>query len=108
MKCEQAQVAPKLLCTASELEQIAAYGKDADIPAMKGWRLKLFGEDALRLREGQMGLGVVNGTLTTVPVTTAVSEKPANDKPEKTEKIDKADKGEKSDKSEKEKQAASK
>ena len=76
----------------------------ADVPAMKGWRFKLFGEDALRLREGQMGLGVVNGSLTVI-IGTPASEKPANDKADKSEKSDKA---EKSDKPEKEKQAASK
>lgn len=107
MKCEQAQVAPKLLCTASELEQIAAYGKEADVPAMKGWRFKLFGEDALRLREGQMGLGVVNGSLAII-VAAPSTEKPANDKPEKAEKADKSEKADKTEKPEKEKQAASK
>ena len=27
-----------------------------DVPAMKGWRREVFGEDALRLCEGQIGL----------------------------------------------------
>lgn len=81
MKCENTQVAPKLLCTAAELEQIAAYGREADVPAMKGWRFKMFGEEALRLREGQIGIGFVKGQLAIIPV-------PGEDKPvEKTDKI---------------------
>lgn len=78
MKCENTQVAPKLLCTAAELEAIAAYGREADVPAMKGWRFKMFGEEALRLREGQIGIGFVNGVLTTIPVPDA-DEKPAKE-----------------------------
>ncbi len=81
MKCENTQVAPKLLCTAAELEQIAAYGREADVPAMKGWRFKMFGEEALRLREGQIGIGFVKGQLAIIPV-------PGEDKPvEKTDKL---------------------
>lgn len=100
LKCEETDVAPKLLCTAAELEKIAAFGKDADVPAMKGWRFKIFGEEALRLRDGQIGLSVANGTIRSWPVPQA--EKPAA-APEKAEKADKHDKSEKP-----EKQAAAK
>lgn len=63
MKCEEGEVAPKLLARAEDLEQIAAYGEDADVAALKGWRLKLFGEDALALRDGKLALGVEGGKL---------------------------------------------
>ena len=62
-KCEQEKVAQKLLCTAAELEQIAAYGEDADVPALRGWRKKIFGKDALDVRAGKLGIAVENGLL---------------------------------------------
>lgn len=67
LKCEEEEVAPKLLCTAAELEQIAAYGKDAEVPAMKGWRFKIFGEQALALRDGKMAIAIEKGKLKLVP-----------------------------------------
>jgi ribonuclease D len=63
LKCEEAQVAPKLLCLSSDLELIAAFGKDAEVPAMSGWRFKLFGKEALDLRDGKLAIAVENGKL---------------------------------------------
>jgi len=63
LKCEEAQVAPKLLCLASDLELIAAFGKDAEVPAMSGWRFKLFGKEALDLRDGKLAIAVDGGKL---------------------------------------------
>lgn len=63
LKCEEAEVAPKLLCSASDLELIAAHGEDAGVPALKGWRLKLFGREALDLRAGKLAIAVENGAL---------------------------------------------
>lgn len=55
MRCEQHDVAQKLLAKVSDLEQIAAYD-DADVPAMSGWRREVFGADALRLKNGELSL----------------------------------------------------
>jgi ribonuclease D len=63
LKCEENQVAQKLLCSAAELELLAAHGEDADVPALKGWRLKLFGKEALALRAGKLAIAVENGQL---------------------------------------------
>lgn len=63
LKCENEQVAPKLLCTAAELEMIAAYGKESKVPAMSGWRFKIFGKEALALREGKVAIAVENSRL---------------------------------------------
>ena len=54
-KAEDAQVAPKLIATVSDLEKIAVSDK-ADTPALKGWRRELFGEDALKLKRGELAL----------------------------------------------------
>jgi ribonuclease D len=63
LKCEEGDVAPKLLCTAAQLEQIAAFGKEAKVPAMSGWRYKIFGKEALDLRDGKLAIAVENGRL---------------------------------------------
>lgn len=56
MKCEREDVAQKLVANAADLELIAA-DDTADVPALRGWRRDLFGEDALRLKHGRLALG---------------------------------------------------
>ena len=53
---EQNQVASKVIATTDDLEKIAA-DDDADVDALKGWRRKLFGEQALELKRGEIALG---------------------------------------------------
>jgi len=48
-------VAPKLIASSEDLERIAVE-VEPDIPALKGWRRRLFGEDALRLKRGEIAL----------------------------------------------------
>ena len=45
---------------AAIIEAIAA-GEDRNVPAMKGWRRKLFGETALEIRAGRSAIGLKNG-----------------------------------------------
>ncbi len=56
MRCADADVAAKLVASAADVELIAAYGENADVRALVGWRRTVFGEDALRLRAGDIGL----------------------------------------------------
>jgi len=63
MKCDQSGVAQKLLASSSDIEQIAAFGEKAKVSAMHGWRREVFGNDALRLRGGAVGLAVRNKQL---------------------------------------------
>lgn len=63
LKCEEGEVAQKLLCSAADLELIAAFGEKAEVPALSGWRHKLFGKEALELREGKLAISVVDGRL---------------------------------------------
>lgn len=53
-KSETLGVAAKLVASASDLDAIAA--GERDMPALKGWRLEAFGEDALRLCKGEIAL----------------------------------------------------
>jgi ribonuclease D len=61
VKCEQNAVAPRLVASSEELEQIALGEKDVE--ALKGWRGKLFGEDAEALMRGEIALCVVGETV---------------------------------------------
>ncbi len=53
-------VAPRLIADAEELEQIAAED-EPDVLALKGWRRQLFGEDALKLKRGELALTLAGG-----------------------------------------------
>ena len=53
-KSEESDVAQKMIATVSELDALAA--GERDLPSLKGWRLKVFGKDALRLCLGEVGL----------------------------------------------------
>ena len=54
-RAEDAGVASKLIATVSDLEKIAS-DDDADTSALRGWRREAFGEDALRLKRGELAL----------------------------------------------------
>lgn len=60
-------VAPKLIATSDDLEQIARQD-EPDLPVMKGWRRKLFGEQAMQLKRGELSLTVRNGEVSVLPV----------------------------------------
>ncbi len=57
--CEEHGVASKLIANVDDLETIAA-DDNADVPAMQGWRRELFGNLALSLKRGELGLSVKN------------------------------------------------
>ncbi|MHA6288392.1 ribonuclease D [Maricaulis sp. CAU 1757] len=57
---EDSDVAPRLLATTADLEQIASQD-EADVPAMKGWRRSVFGLPAQRLKNGELSLTLENG-----------------------------------------------
>lgn len=57
IKCDQHEVAQRLVASAAEIDAIAA-DDNADVPAMHGWRRTIFGDDALRLKHGQVALGL--------------------------------------------------
>lgn len=58
MKCADADVAAKLIASSADVELLAAFGEEADVPALKGWRKIVFGNDALRLRKGEICLAL--------------------------------------------------
>ena len=54
-RAEEAGVATKLIATVADLEQIAN-DDEAPTAALKGWRREAFGEDALKLKRGELAL----------------------------------------------------
>jgi ribonuclease D len=69
MKCEEHNVAQRLVASTADLERIAA-DDEAPVPALKGWRHKVFGADALALKHGRLALGSNGKTITVVPIGT--------------------------------------
>jgi ribonuclease D len=69
-------VAPKLIATSDELEEIARSG-DTDVPVLRGWRRKLFGEDALALKRGELALAIKKGEVAVIaPEGSSAADKP--------------------------------
>jgi ribonuclease D len=67
LRCEEHHVAQRLVATAADLEAIAAEA-EPDGAALKGWRYEVFGQAALALKRGEVGLAVRNGRLALVPM----------------------------------------
>jgi len=62
---DESGVAGKLIASVDDLEAIASSDK-AEVPALSGWRRKLFGERALELKRGRLALTVENGKVVTL------------------------------------------
>jgi ribonuclease D len=60
-------VAPKLLATTSDLEDIARSSAPTT-PALEGWRYEIFGKSALALKEGKVALGLKNKKIALIEV----------------------------------------
>ena len=65
-KAEQENVASKLIASASDLDALAA--GERDVAALRGWRKDVFGNDALRLCDGKVGLMVQGQKVISVPL----------------------------------------
>jgi ribonuclease D len=55
LRCEENDVAQKLVADTEDLEMIAA-DDAAPVRALQGWRAELFGKDALDLKHGRLAL----------------------------------------------------
>jgi ribonuclease D len=65
-------VAPKLIATSDELEEIAR-SDETELPVLRGWRKKLFGDDALALKRGQLALAIRKGEVAVIEPETPAS-----------------------------------
>jgi ribonuclease D len=57
---EAERVAPKIIASSDDLEAIAS-DDEADVAALQGWRRGVFGEKALALKSGDLGLRIQRG-----------------------------------------------
>ncbi|KPH79372.1 ribonuclease D [Bosea vaviloviae] len=57
---EAERVAPKIIASSDDLEAIAS-DSEADVPALQGWRREVFGDKALALKSGALGLRIERG-----------------------------------------------
>ena len=67
MRCEDNEVAQKLVASSDDLELIAA-DDQADVPALSGWRHDIFGADALALKHGKLALTAAGRRVKVVPL----------------------------------------
>jgi ribonuclease D len=54
-KSEEHRVAPRLLASSEDLDRLATE-ENPEVPAMRGWRHRMFGADAMALKEGRIAL----------------------------------------------------
>jgi ribonuclease D len=66
-RCEDFEVAQRLVASADDLEAIAADDR-ASVPAMHGWRREVFGADALALKHGTLALTAGRNRIELVPL----------------------------------------
>jgi ribonuclease D len=62
LRCEEENVAQKLVANMSDLEELAA-DDNADVPARHGWRYDVFGKDAIALKNGKLALSIRRGNV---------------------------------------------
>ena len=63
---ERNRVAAKLIATSEDIENIANGSEDAS-PLLHGWRREVFGELALKLKRGEMTIGIEKGRVVALP-----------------------------------------
>ena len=62
LRCEENDVAQKLVASADDIEAIARDDR-AEVRALRGWRREIFGKDALALKHGEIALGIEDGNI---------------------------------------------
>ena len=74
LSAEQAGVAPKMLASSDDIEKIAAEGENAGVGALSGWRREVFGERALNLVRGELGLKFGDRKIEVFPLGQSISD----------------------------------
>ena len=65
--CEEHDVAPKVVASRDELEDLAIEPSQAGA-VLTGWRARVFGNAAVALRDGRVALVVRDGRVVSLPV----------------------------------------
>ena len=72
LRCEDFEVAQKLVASSADIDALAATGV-ADIPALRGWRREVFGDAALKLKAGRLALAGREGRIEVIELPETVS-----------------------------------
>ena len=64
---EEHGVATRIIATSDDIDAIVL-DDEADVPALKGWRRKLFGDKALALKHGRIGLAATRKGIVEIPI----------------------------------------
>jgi ribonuclease D len=64
---EQNGVASRIIATSDEVDALVL-DDDADVPALKGWRRKIFGDKALDIKHGRIGLAATRKGVVEIPI----------------------------------------
>jgi ribonuclease D len=67
-RAESAGVAQRLIASSADLDALANGTPEEAIPALHGWRLEVFGADALRLKRGEIALAAAGNSVRVVPL----------------------------------------
>ena len=61
-------MAPRVIATSDEIDAIVL-DDEADVPALQGWRRRLFGERALAIKHGRLGLAATQSGIVPFEIT---------------------------------------
>jgi ribonuclease D len=64
---EQNGVASRIIATSDDIDALVL-DDDADVPALKGWRRKIFGDKALAIKHGKIGLAATRRGVVEFPI----------------------------------------
>lgn len=67
VKCDAHGVAQKLIASSDDIEAIAQ-DDNADVPALRGWRREIYGDDALALKHGRLAMTANGAKIQVVPL----------------------------------------
>ena len=70
---ERSKVAARLIANSDDIEKIAL-DDAADVLALQGWRREIYGDLALRLKRGEITIGIDKGRIVAVPKVNTESE----------------------------------
>ncbi len=68
LRTEYVDIAPRMVANNADIEQLAAFGEKAEIAALSGWRREIFGEDALKMLAGKIGLRLEGREVIALPL----------------------------------------
>ena len=75
LRCEENDVAQRLVASSDDLEMIAA-NDAAPVAAMTGWRFDVFGHDAVDLKHGRLALTAAGRRIKLVQIDEAAPAAP--------------------------------